>query len=543
MTNPIVVVNVAVQVAPAPSKLQKSGAFISAGGTITSPGTLTLLTQSSSLAALLVQPAPISNIGWANGEATVLTTNPHNLPIGQILMLTVAGASPSGYNGTFACLVTGPTAFTYPLPISPGGETVPGTWVNAEAASLAQRNTTFFAQGTAQPVTVLEVGAVDAGHGVVFLSEWIAQNPNTFYSYLVPRFWDASPTFLSFLAGFEAPTSRTYFFVTTTLQNYALYADMKDVVWLIEAPVYGVWPANALGSLNWSTGVATATTATSHGVAVGNWFQLTGSSPAGWNGWFLAQPGTTGNTLVFNVATNPGAETALGTLVASLYSSTGIGANEFSLAAEFRVTLNYAPSSNNQVTPLNYAFVFGVTAFPTQNNASLINTILSANGNLVGTGAAGGISGTVVAGGQTGDGNPFKYWYSVDYTQINLAVNLTAALINGANNPSNPVDYNQNGINTLQRAAVATMSQGISSGLVLNAIQQTTLAASDLAQALNLGTYNANTLVNADPFAAYTSENPNDYSAGIYNGITVVYTPLRGFEAITVNVTVSSFTG
>jgi len=543
VTNPTVTVNVSIQNAPSSAKLQKNGAFISSGGTVTSPGTKSVLTQASDLTPLLSQPAALSNIGWAGGTATATALSPHGLPIGQTLNLTVAGASPSAYNGTFSCSVITTTSFTYPLINNPGGIITPGTWVPDEAASLLQRTTTFFAQGASQQVSILEVGPSDASHGVSFLSSWITQNPGVFYSYLVPRFWDASSSFLSFLSGFTAASAKTYFFVTTTLQNYALYASFKDVLWLIEAPAYGVWPANSLLSLSWANGVATGNTTTNHGISVGQWFQLSGNAPSGWNGWFQAQPGTTGNTLVFNISTNPGAETLLGTLVASYFSSAGIGANEFSLAGPFRVTLNYAPSSTNKVTPLNYAYLFGVTAFPTQGNASLINTILAANGNIVGTGAAGGNSNFVVQGGTTADGNPWKYWYSVDYTQINLALNLTAAIINGANNPSNPVDYNQFGINTLQRAAVTTMANGVSSGLVLNAIQQTKLSAADLATALNLGTYAANTLVNADPFGAYTTENPNDYGNGVYNGISIVYTPLRGFQSILVNVTVSSFTG
>ena len=48
-------------------------------------------------------------------------------------------------------------------------------------------------------------------------------------------------------------------------------------------------------------------------------------------------------------------------------------------------------------------------------------------------------------------------------------------------------------------------------------------------------------VVNADPFASFVQENPNDYAEGVYTGFGVDYVPLRGFESITVNVTVSSF--
>jgi len=45
-----------------------------------------------------------------------------------------------------------------------------------------------------------------------------------------------------------------------------------------------------------------------------------------------------------------------------LVEAAGIGATEFSMAAVFYVTLTYAPSSTNQVTPLAFSYLYGVTA-------------------------------------------------------------------------------------------------------------------------------------------------------------------------------------
>lgn len=542
MTNPVVQVSVSIQTAPLPSQLQKTGAFISQGATITSPGTRSILTQLSDLTPLLTGAKAISSITWVGGVASVTTVSPHGFTSGDSLPMTIAGAVPAGYNGAYLATITGPSSFTYPLVTGPGSNTTPGVYTPEDVTELLAMATTFFAQGAAQSVYVLELGAGNANDGVSFLSSWITANPGIFYSYLVPRYWDGVASYLALIAQFEATGSKTYFFTTTTLATYQLYtATMKSVVSLIEAPQYGVWPANALTAISWNTGVVTATTTTNHGVLPGQYFSIAGVSPSGYNGTFLALPGTGTNTLVYNLATNPGAETVLGTLVVSYYASAGIPSTEFSLASIFRVTLNYAPSSTNKVTPLNYAFVFGVTPFPTNGNSALINTLLAANVNLIGTGAAGGSSNALVLGGTTEDGNPFKYWYSIDNIQVNLQRNLIAALIAGANNPQNPVDYNQPGINTLQRTAVSTMSTGISAGLVLNPIKQTALSEADLQTALDLGTYASTTLVNADPFPSYSAENPNDYQNGVYNGISVDYVPLRGFESITVNVVVSNF--
>lgn len=542
MTNPVVTIAVSVQTAPSPSTLQKTGAFLSQGGTNTSPGTMSLLTQAADLTSILKAEAAITSIAWATGVASVTTTAPHGLPIGDTVPVVIAGAVPSGYNGTFLAPITGASSFTYPLASSPGSETTPGTWSAESGTELQQMTNTFFAQGAQQSVYVLELGPGSAATGVAFLTSWIAANPNTFYSYLVPRYWDADSHYLSFLANFESNSAKTYFFTTTTLSTWQNYTPaMKCVVALIEAPSYSAWSANVLTSLSWAGGQVTATTTTAHGVSAGQYFTLSGSLPAAYNGTFLALPGTTGSTLVYALASNPGAETALGTLVASQYASTGIPSTEFSLAGEFRVTLNYAPSSTNRVTPLNYAYLFGVTTFPTQGNNALITTLLAGNINLVGTGAQGGISNSLVLGGHTMDGNPFKYWYSVDWAQVYLQRNVTAALINGANNPVNPVDYNQPGINTLQQAAVSTMVTGVGNGLVLNAIKATTYSATDLSGAIDAGTLDGYTVVNADPFGSYATENPSDYAAGIYNGLFVDFTPLRGFESVRINLNISSF--
>jgi hypothetical protein len=86
--------------------------------------------------------------------------------------------------------------------------------------------------------------------------------------------------------------------------------------------------ANAVQSLAWATGVATATTLTNHGVTVGSTFTLVGQVPTGWAGTYTAVAGTTGTTLKWNLAANPGAATTLGQLAAGManFDSTGLAA-------------------------------------------------------------------------------------------------------------------------------------------------------------------------------------------------------------------------
>ena len=466
----IVTVNVSQIIAAAPSKLQQTGAFISQGGTNTAPGTMTLLTGLNSLTPVLNGAKAITTITWAGAVATVTTAAPHGFTIGDTLLISIANALPTAYNGTFTATVTGASVFTYPLAINPGGTSFAGVYTPEDVAELYAMATTFFAQGNATPVYVFECGPGNAADGVTYLQAWIINNPQFFYSYLVPRYWASEPTFLAMIADYEAPTKLTYFWVSPTLANYTSYtALMKDVIAEVEAP--------------------------------------------------------------------------------------GIPVTEFSLAAGFFVALSYRPSTTNKVTPFAFSFLFGVTNYPTLNNGSLFLTLQNAGVNLVGTGASGGISENLIQYGTTMDGHDFTYWYSVDWHQINISLQVNNAVINGSNNPVNPLYYNQDGINRLSAVIASVVNDGVTFGLGLFPPIQTSLDGPALDQVLNnlealsavsLST-NVNTpylgaaIVNAVPFINYSLENPDDYNIGRYAGFSVIYTPARGFTNVIINLVVSQF--
>lgn len=540
MTNPIVTVLVAQQNAPAPSALQKTGALISQGATNLAANATALLTQLSDLTALLLGTIPLASLTQAGGlatatmESTTISSGTYTsstgevsltlaasigvqqgdlanvtgatgsgqfsaidgtwpllagsggttinfpiqtglslgitggniaatlgLAIGATFLVTISGAAQAGYNGTFVATITGVNTFTFPVPSATASPaTGSPAMTPGNQAELVEMATTFFDQGAAQGIYVLELGAGTPAAGVTALSSYISNNiapsgNGPFYSYVIPRSWDGVASFLTFLAGFKTTTSKTYFFVITTLATYADYTGLKCVLAFKEAP--------------------------------------------------------------------------------------GVTANEFDTAALAQITLNYAPASTNRVTPLNFAFLSDVTPYPTSGNGPTLASLNAANVNFAQTGSQAGLSDTILIGGNMMDGNPFNYWYSVDWVQINAALNITNALVNGSNNPVNPLYYDQDGINALQTVLVSTMGTGIADGLVLNPIKATQLSAAQLLAAIDAGTFDGYTLVNADPFASYVAENPSDYPAGIYRGFTIVYTPLRGFTNIVINVLVSNF--
>jgi len=186
---------------------------------------------------------------------------------------------------------------------------------------------------------------------------------------------------------------------------------------------------------------------------------------------------------------------------------------ENSEASEFWTLLNISPSSTNMVSPFSYTFVNGVTVY---NPGSLASTLNTAGVNWIGTGAEGQISNTLIQTGKFMDGNVVNYWYAIDWLNIQEEIALAAAIINGSNNPTNPLYYTQAGINALQKVAENVVNNGIAFGMI-----------------------QPGAVVTAVPFATYIAQNPSNYQAGIYTGLAVTFTPLRGFASITIGLTAS----
>ena len=201
--------------------------------------------------------------------------------------------------------------------------------------------------------------------------------------------------------------------------------------------------------------------------------------------------------------------------VFAVLQSPSAPSTEFSAAAFFHATLSYDPSASNMVSPLSWTYLYGVTPYALTNSQQA--TLLPLGLNWVGTGAEGGISNKLVVGGQTMDLNPFNYWYSVDWLSINVEQSLAAAVINGSNNPQNPLYYNQSGINRLQKVAQATANNGVSFGLILSPVT-----------------------VAAVPFLTYVAAHPTDYASGRYAGLSCTFVPARGFTSIVIYLTASN---
>lgn len=628
----IVQVTATVISAPKPPSLQQTGAIVSQGATTLAPGAYQLLVGTSSLAPILQGSRAVTSVTQTGGTATLTAAAPHGITVGDSVPITVSGAAQSAYNGTFLAVATGASTFTY---VVPSGTATPATGVIsytlADVAELNAAVTNFFAMGSQVGVYVLELGPGNAADGVAALSAYLAANPNSnyvpgaqgfFYDYCVPRSWANSPQYLALLAQYESPNAQTYFFTTANLANYAGFTPaMKGAFVVVEEPATGVWPANALSAISysgawptnvltaisWSNGLVTATTTTAHGVlegetftitgctpagyngtyvalngttgstliyalasnpgaesvlgslaassfgtvtattttnhgvSVGQWFQIAGVLPAGYDGWWQAIAGTTGDTLVYAVASSLGAETQLGTLLPSTVALLGPTATEFAAAACMQAHLSQNPAPNNLMRPFAYRFLFGVTPWPPTAFPATQVALLAAGVNIVSTAAEGGISDSILANGTTMDGNDLSFWYSIDWFAINAQEDLANAVINGSNNPLAPLDYNQLGINTLQSVLTSLAANAVALRIAQGKVVSTQLDPATFAQNFANGDYKGNVVINAVPFATYATQNPGDYQIGKYAGFTVAFTPVRGFLTILVSLEAVEF--
>ncbi|CAB3741080.1 hypothetical protein LMG22037_06450 [Paraburkholderia phenoliruptrix] len=435
ITPTIVTVNTTVTRAPTVSQLQQSGAIVSAGGTTLTAGTYQYCGTLSAVQALLATPLALTGMVWSSGTVTATTAATIGLATGQTFTTIIAGATPAAYNGTYSATVTGANTFTFALATNPGTETVPGTYLPSNAGFISNSATTFFAQGNAVGVYVLELGAqTTAASAITALQTWITanSNPQVFYAYLLPAAWDAasSAALNTMTANYDSPSGQTYFFVTTTVSNLPNYANNKAVYAQVPSPTKA--------------------------------------------------------------------------------------STEHQLSVDFYNWLANKPGSSNPLAPMSYRYAYGVTPWAQVGNQTNINTVLTNYGNLILTGAEGGISTACIFKGTTMDGEQAAWWYGIDWFRIQVKQALAAAIINGSNsNP--PLLYDQNGINTLLAVAQNVANSAVKFGCALSAV------------------------VTAVPFSTYTTENPNDYNAGIYNGFSATVVGQNAFLTLTLNLDATQF--
>jgi subtilisin-like proprotein convertase family protein len=222
-------------------------------------------------------PLSVSSITLSGTTATVTTTGlPNGLNTGKLV--TIAGATQAGYDGTFAITVTGPNTFTYQIP-NPAGLVSPAASVGGITA------TPFETLLPGMPMTIM--GAIDPAYDGTFRIKSVL-GPNIFTYQLT-----TTPSSVFQTGNIIAATPITGFVDQTLLGTPFIVQSITRI-----------------GT------TATVTTTGPHGFASGDTVTIAGASPGQFNGTFAII--VTGlNSFTYTVPSNIAAS-ATGSITATL---------------------------------------------------------------------------------------------------------------------------------------------------------------------------------------------------------------------------------
>lgn len=192
----------------------------------------------------------------------------------------------------------------------------------------------------------------------------------------------------------------------------------------------------------------------------------------------------------------------------------------FGAAAMVYSIVSQNPTSTQKLLPIAPRVIAGVQPgkWTPSERAMLQATFF----NYPDAGTEAGLTTTILKGNVYASGDFFEYWYASDATAIRVHTALANAIVNGNGNALNPLKFDQRGIERLQQVAQVTLDSLVAAGVLLASNQLT-------------GTG----IVNAVDFATYTTQNPSDYRADIYRGLSVTIIPARGFTHVTFNMAVT----
>ena len=219
---------------------------------------------------------------WSGGTATFVTNGNHGLMVGE--PVTIYQLTPSGYDGTFNVAST-PNANTFTVSMSnPGAEAINGGTVGLSGGSTTVSIASGSWSGGVETLTTSAPHGLSTGNTVVVASTDPAALDGTYVATV---------------------TSGT----TLTIP---LAVDPGTYV-----AASGYAGALAISGITWSGGVATVTTAATHGITTtGVQVVISNASPSGYNGTYWATVTGT-NTFTVPISVNPGTETTPGWFTAN----------------------------------------------------------------------------------------------------------------------------------------------------------------------------------------------------------------------------------
>ena len=162
-------------------------------------------------------------------------------------------------------------------------------------------------------------------------------------------------------------------------------------------------------------------------------------------------------------------------------------------------------TESNPASPINYKTVsgFNFNLLTKKKEKELINNSVSFASDLV--------SNTVILNGRTADSRPFDYWYQWDIIAFNLQESIISLLLQGVNNPSQVIEYNQNGIDTLNATIKSCLNKMIDYGCLTEFAASYNSATQELT---------GEGYIAAISYPTYVAANPDKYAMEIYDGFS-----------------------
>lgn len=184
----------------------------------------------------------------------------------------------------------------------------------------------------------------------------------------------------------------------------------------------------------------------------------------------------------------------------------------------------YDLSTSNKLTMLQWKSLATASAedLTTSFKTDLVDSAVNFVGTLIGN--------DVIFNGRYLDNTAWDYWYAWDWIMLALESTIQTALFNSSNTPSAVIQYNQTGIDKLLNIINSVLNTNKKIGTINEFSESVDDTGTELE---NTGSFYA------IPFQEYKTDNPSNYSSGIYDGFSGYIEIMGFFRQVTLNITLT----
>ncbi|MEY3760486.1 MAG: hypothetical protein RIR39_1977 [Pseudomonadota bacterium] len=202
------------------------GIFLKKNGTIDKPATL----------------------GWIS-LFKITTSGAHSQPVGVVAKATITGTIGKGsHNKTDDFIATSTTVLTSGSSNTTNqGINTGGQLIDTDAAQLRYHVTAFYAQGSAIPVWVLDIGTDTQPNGVAYLSEWLDLHSKEWAAILLPNYWGTTAT-ATMCNKFDPLQGDAQFESINYFTDYTKFEDINSVHFYSQAPDIGMYSDESIAA-------------------------------------------------------------------------------------------------------------------------------------------------------------------------------------------------------------------------------------------------------------------------------------------------------